>query len=92
MVDKEEIPCDVCGKFFDSKTAMKKHMDYYHNEAGNLEQIGPHKTRSQYASKKLIILATIGILIRSRRWLRCSFCYGIKFTFSNRANHRGHTV
>ena len=46
MVDKEEIPCDVCGKFFDSKTAMKKHIDYYHNEAGNLEQIGPHKTRS----------------------------------------------
>jgi hypothetical protein len=62
MVDKEEIPCDVCGKFFDSKTVMKKHMDYYHNDVGNLKEIGPHKTRSQYASKKLIILATIGIL------------------------------
>ena len=77
MVDKEEIPCDVCGKFFDSNTAMKKHMDYYHNEAGNLEQIGPHKTRSQYASKILIILATIGILIALGAGLGVHFVMGL---------------
>jgi hypothetical protein len=63
MVDKKTIPCDVCGKSFDSSKALEKHKDSAHNDTSKLEAIGRHKTRSVLHSKKLVIAATIGILL-----------------------------
>ena len=63
MVDKKTIPCDVCGKSFDSSKALEKHKDSAHNDTSKLEAIGLDTTRSVLHSKKLVIAATIGILL-----------------------------
>ena len=82
MVGKKTIPCDVCGKSFDSSKALEKHKDSAHTDTNKLEAIGRHKTRSVFHSKKLVIAATIGIL------LAISAGVGVYSTMGTNSNSR----
>ena len=63
MIDKERIPCEVCGKSFDSRNKLEKHKDDVHNDLRKIEPIKPHSSRSRDVSKKLIVFTSIGILV-----------------------------
>ena len=83
MVDKKTTPCDVCGKSFDSSGALEKHKDFAHKDTGKLAATGSHKTRLIFHSKKLVIAATIGILLAFSAGVGVYYTMGINSNSQN---------
>ena len=53
MIDKERIPCEVCGKSFDSRNKLEKHKDDVHNDLRKIEPIKPHKQQITRCFQKI---------------------------------------
>jgi hypothetical protein len=77
MVDKKTIPCDVCGKTFDSTKSFEKHMESAHKDTRMAKSVGKQKTSSFIHSKKLVIAAIVGVLIAFSAGIGVYYTMGI---------------
>ena len=92
MIDKERIPCEVCGKSFDSRNKLEKHKDDVHNDLRKIEPIKPHSSRSRDVSKKLIVFTSIGILVALGAGVGVYYTMGMNSSVSIWANYSWYTM